>query len=53
MLAELLDLPFVSYGNTLEFKDGKAHVTRDIEGGEEVVEVETPFLISAAKGLAE
>jgi electron transfer flavoprotein beta subunit len=53
MLAELLDIPFVSYGNHMEFADGKAQVSRDIEGGEEVVEVSVPFVISAAKGLAE
>jgi len=54
MVAELLDLPFISYASKLETADGKtATVTRDIEGGEEVVEVGTPFVISAAKGLAE
>ena len=53
MLAELLDLPYVSYGSQMEYADGKAKVGRDIEGGSEIVEVSTPFVISAAKGLAE
>jgi electron transfer flavoprotein beta subunit len=33
--------------------DKKAVVTRDIEGGTETAEVEVPFVLSAAKGLAE
>ena len=53
MLAELLDLPFVSFANHLEVDGTTATVHRDIEGGVEVVEVQTPFVLSAAKGLAE
>lgn len=54
MVAELLDLPFLSYASHLEMKDEKtAVITRDIEGGTETAEVDLPFVISAAKGLAE
>lgn len=53
MIAEMLDLPFVSFASNLEMKGNVAIITRDIEGGVEVVEVETPFVISASKGLAE
>jgi electron transfer flavoprotein beta subunit len=53
MLAELLDLPFLSFASKLELSGNTATINRDIEGGSEVVEVETPFVISAAKGLAE
>lgn len=53
MVAEYLDQPFLSYASKLEMEANKGTVTRDIEGGVEVVAVETPFVISAAKGLAE
>jgi len=53
MIAELLDLPYISYGVNLEVNGSTATITRDIEGGNEVSEVETPLVISAAKGMAE
>lgn len=53
MVAELLDLPFISYAIKLEVDGQTATVTRDVEGGVEVAEVETPFVVSASKGLAE
>lgn len=53
MIAEYLDLPFISYASSMELNGNTATVARDIEGGTEVVEVQTPFVISAAKGLAE
>lgn len=53
MLAELLDQPFVSYASSLEMEGNTATIHRDIEGGKEIVEVDTPFVVSAAKGLAE
>ena len=53
MVAELLDLPFISYANHLEADEKTAVITRDIEGGTETVEVDFPFVVSAAKGLAE
>ena len=53
MVAEHLDLPYVSYGTTLEINGSEATITRDIEGGSEVSKVATPLVVSAAKGMAE
>lgn len=53
LLAEMLDLPFVSYVSNLEFAGDTFTLSRDIEGGIEVLEVSGPFVLSAAKGLAE
>lgn len=53
MIAEYLDLPFVSYASKMDMNGNMATIARDIEGGTEVIEVQTPFVISAAKGLAE
>ncbi len=53
MIAELLSLPYISYATTLELNGNAATLNRDIEGGTEVVEVQTPFVVSAAKGMAE
>lgn len=53
MIAELLDLPYVSYASKLESSAALSIVTRDIEGGVEICEIEGPFVLSAAKGLAE
>jgi electron transfer flavoprotein beta subunit len=53
MLAEYMDLPYVSYANSLEMAGNTATIGRDIEGGVEMVEVATPFVVSAAKGMAE
>jgi electron transfer flavoprotein beta subunit len=53
MIAELLDLPFLSFVTHLELEGGKAKASRDIEGGAEVAEIDLPFVLSAAKGLAE
>lgn len=53
MLAELLDAPFVSYATKLDVSGNTATVAREIEGGKEIVEVATPFVLSAAKGMAE
>ena len=53
MIAEILDLPFLSFVNHIELDGRNARASRDIEGGTEVVETELPFVLSAAKGLAE
>ena len=53
MLAELLDLPFVALATNMEVEGNTATIKRDIEGGTETVKVDTPFVLSAAKGLAE
>lgn len=53
MIAELMDLPFISYVTHMEVSGSTTTATREIEGGEEVCEVEGPIVVSAAKGLAE
>lgn len=53
MVAELLDLPYVPLASKLDMAGNTATVERDVPGGVEVVEVNAPFVISAAKGMAE
>ena len=53
MLAEMLDLPYISFVNKLEAESNNWVVSREIEGGSETVKVTGPVVISAAKGLAE
>ncbi|MFT4761204.1 MAG: electron transfer flavoprotein beta subunit [Paraglaciecola sp.] len=53
MIAEFLDMPFISFASSMDLAGNTATLSRDIEGGEEVLEVDTPFVLSAAKGLAE
>jgi len=53
LLAEMMDLPYVSLVTTMTLEGTKATLEREIEGGKEIVEVNTPFAMSANKGLAE
>ena len=53
MIAELMDLPYVALASKFEINGTKATITREIEGGEEVCEVDTPLVISCQKGMAE
>lgn len=53
MVAELLDQPFISYASKMEMTGNTATIDRDIEGGTETIALDTPFVLSAAKGLAE
>lgn len=53
MLAELLDLPYVSLATDLQVDGGSATYKREIEGGVETGKVSLPFVISANKGMAE
>src|SRR5437868_4248019 len=53
MVAELLDLPYVSLATKFELSGTNATITREIEGGEEVCEVALPVVVSAQKGMAE
>ena len=50
MVAELLDLPCVTVVAELESEDGTLVCHREIEGGTEVVEVETPAVVTITKG---
>lgn len=53
IVAEMMQLPFMSYVSHLDFEGDVAVVSRDIEGGIEVSHVTGPFVLSASKGLAE
>ena len=53
MVAELLDMPYVSLATKFELSGNKATVNREIEGGEEACEVQLPLVVSCAKGVAE
>ncbi len=52
-VAEILNIPVVNVVTKLEVADGKATATREIEGGNEVLEVSLPAIITAQKGLNE
>ena len=53
MVAELLDLPFVSLAIKFDINGTTATIIREIEGGEETCEVNTPLVVSCQKGMAE
>lgn len=53
MLAEMLDLPYVALATSLQISGTSATVKREIEGGEETVEVSLPLVLSCQKGMAE
>lgn len=53
MLAELLDMDYIGFASKLEVADGKATVTREIEGGQETDSASLPLVISCQKGMAE
>lgn len=53
IVAELLDLPYISLATKFELNGTTATVTREIEGGEEVDEVSLPVVVSCQKGMAE
>ena len=53
MVAELLDIPYISLATKLDVDGETATLERDVQGGVEVVEVNTPFVLSASKGMAE
>jgi electron transfer flavoprotein beta subunit len=53
MIAELLDQPFVSLATSLSMNNTTATINKEMVGGVEVVELNTPFVLSAAKGMAE
>jgi len=53
MVAEFLDRPYVALATKFELSGTKATITREIEGGEEICEVELPIVVSCQKGMAE
>ena len=53
MIAEYLNLPYVSLAEKLEVAGTVATLDRDIAGGTEIVEANLPIVVSASKGMAE
>jgi len=53
MVAELMDLPFVSFANSIEVDGEELVLSREIEGGIENIRSQMPVVISAAKGFGE
>jgi electron transfer flavoprotein beta subunit len=53
MIAELLDLPYVAQITDFQLNGSTAVIKREIEGGEETVEVAIPVVVSTQKGVAE
>ncbi|HEY0058240.1 MAG TPA: electron transfer flavoprotein subunit beta/FixA family protein [Flavisolibacter sp.] len=53
MLAELLDLPYIGLATKLEISGSLATLKREVQGGEETVEVSLPVVVSCQKGMAE
>jgi electron transfer flavoprotein beta subunit len=47
MLAALADLPQATFASKLEVADGKARVTREVDGGLETIEVALPAVVTA------
>jgi electron transfer flavoprotein beta subunit len=53
MIAEAMDVPFVSLATKLDVSGTSASLEREVTGGVQKVEVHTPFVASCAKGMAE
>lgn len=50
-VADALNIPSISSILKLEVEDNKATVTKEIDGGTEIIEVALPVLVTAQKGL--
>lgn len=53
MVAELIDVSFISLATLFGLSGTSATITREIEGGEEVAELSLPVVVSCQKGIAE
>ena len=53
MVAEMLDLPYISHAIKFDLDDGNAIVIREIDGGEETDKAALPLVVSCQKGMAE
>ncbi|HMP95198.1 MAG TPA: electron transfer flavoprotein beta subunit/FixA family protein, partial [Phnomibacter sp.] len=53
MVAELMNLPYVSLATSLQVAGNVATLVREIEGGEETIEASLPLVVSCQKGMAE
>ena len=53
MVAEILDLPYISHAIKFDLEGGNAVVIREIDGGEETDKAALPLVVSCQKGMAE
>jgi len=53
MVAELLDMPYLSLASHLTLAGNSITVVREIDGGEETNQVNIPVVVSCQKGMAE
>jgi len=53
MVAELLEMPYLSLATKFDLNGTTATINREIEGGEETAEVSLPVVVSCQKGFAE
>ncbi len=53
MVAELMEVPYVSLTSKLDVAGSTATIERDVEGGVELIEANLPIVISSSKGMAE
>ena len=53
MIAELLDMPFLTHAVKFDLDGNNVSVAREIEGGEEVNSCPLPLVVSCQKGVAE
>ena len=53
MVAEMIDVPYISLATKFDLNGNTAVVSREIEGGEEVAELTLPIVVSCQKGVAE
>src|SRR5205823_4149141 len=53
MVAELLDVPYIALATKFDLNGTTASISREIEGGEEICEVNLPLVVSCQKGFAE
>ena len=53
MVAEMLDLPYISHAIKFDLEGENAVVVREIDGGEETDKAALPMVVSCQKGMAE
>ncbi|MBP6431199.1 MAG: electron transfer flavoprotein subunit beta/FixA family protein [Ferruginibacter sp.] len=53
MVAELLDMPYISLATKFDIDGNTATIVREIEGGEETNKADLPLVVSCQKGMAE
>ena len=53
MIAEFMDIPFVSLATKIDINGNIAQLECDVQGGSNLIEADLPLVLSAAKGMAE